>query len=633
MYEDNTNEWLEADGLGGFASGTVSTIRTRRYHGLLLTATTPPTGRVMLVNGFEAWLDTPSGRIELSAHRYAGDVVYPRGSQRIRSFTTEPWPTWAYDAGASGEVLLEIVVIPGRSATILRWTMRGDPDGVTLHVRPLLSGRDYHGLQRENASADLTTRRAGGSLTWRTYPDIPPIRSLTNGRWDDDATWYRDFLYTAERQRGLDDREDLASPGVLHFTMSEPAVWMVGGNDLPRLDDVGDVLAREGARRAAFASPVHRAAEAYLVSRGAGRTVIAGYPWFTDWGRDTFIAMRGLCLAVGRLDDARDILMEWASTLSGGMLPNRFTDSGGVAEYNSVDAALWFVVATGELLSATTSDTAVLTSFDRECLQHAITRVLEGLARGTRYGIHCDRDGLLACGERGMQVTWMDAKAGDRVITPRVGKPVEVQALWINALTQGAALSHRWNRLVTTARASFAVRFWNEAGGCLYDVVDVDHVSGTVDASMRPNQIFAVGGLPTAALTGARARQVVDRVEAHLLTPLGLRTLSPSSADYVPRYEGNAAARDAAYHQGTAWPWLMGAFVDAWLNVRGDSAAARQEARERFLRPIEAHLNDAGLGHVSEIVDAEAPFAPRGCPFQAWSLGELIRLQQRLTYT
>jgi predicted glycogen debranching enzyme len=308
------------------------------------------------------------------------------------------------------------------------------------------------------------------------------------------------------------------------------------------------------------------------------------------------------------------------------MLPNRFPDGGEQPEYNAIDASLWYIVATRELLDAAADTPGLLSPLDRLRLETVIVTVLEGLARGTRYGIRADSDGLLACGAPGVQLTWMDARVGDRVITPRVGKPVEIQALWINALDAGARLSTRWGSVLARARASFERRFWNEEGGGLYDVVDVDHVKGSTDASLRPNQIFAVGGLPEPALTGPRARRVVDLVEEELLTPLGLRTLSPREPAYVGGYEGGPSVRDASYHQGTAWPWLMGAFVDAWIRVRGGTAEARLEARQRFLPPLMAHLDDAGLGHVSEIVDADAPHAPRGCPFQAWSLGELIRL-------
>jgi predicted glycogen debranching enzyme len=395
---------------------------------------------------------------------------------------------------------------------------------------------------------------------------------------------------------------------------------------------VDEVIARERQRRATFGDRLVRAADAYIVQRGVGRTIVAGYPWFTDWGRDTFISLRGLCLATNRLADARDILLEWANTVSEGMLPNRFPDSGEQPEYNAVDASLWYVVATGELLEVAASTPGLLSPLDRLRLETVIVAVLEGLARGTRYGIRADSDGLLACGAPGVQLTWMDARVGDRVITPRTGKPVEIQALWINALEAGARLSTRWGPVAARARATFERRFWNPQTGGLYDVVDVDHVKGSTDASLRPNQIFAIGGLPHAALVGVRARSVVDLMEAELLTPLGLRTLSPRDPAYVGRYAGDPGRRDASYHQGTAWPWLMGAFVDAWIRVRGGSAAVRREARERFLLPLMAHLDEAGLGHVSEIVDGDAPHTPRGCPFQAWSVGELIRIV-RMTAT
>jgi predicted glycogen debranching enzyme len=636
MYAHNVNEWLEADGRGGFASGTVSTIRTRRYHGLLLAATTPPTGRVMLVNGFEAWVESPAGRVDLTAHHYTGGVIHPRGHDRITTFSHEPWPTWAYELGDGLAIRLEVIVVPPRAAALVRWTLLGEAPDLTLHVRPLISGRDYHALQRENDALNFTTETEPESarLAWRPYPNQPRIVSVTNGVWEQAPTWYRGFHYPAERERGLDDVEDLASPGVLHFSLGrQPAVWVVGTRDLPALHDLDAVIDAERARRLRFPSPLARAADAYLVSRGAGKTIIAGYPWFADWGRDTFIALRGLCLATGRLADARDILMEWAGTVSDGMLPNRFPDGVEPPEYNSIDASLWFVVATGELLTQARTSGEVLSPLDRHRLEGACVAVLEGLARGTRYGIRCDTDGLLACGVPGVQLTWMDAKVGDRVITPRVGKPVEVQALWINALELGARVSARWQPVLARARLAFDARFWNPAANCLYDVVDVDHVPGLNDPTLRPNQVFAVGGLPTPVLIGARARLVVDTIEAALLTPLGLRTLDPRSPAYVPHYQGGPETRDAAYHQGTAWPWLMGAFVEAWLRVRDGAPGARDQARERFLAPLLTHVTEAGLGHVSEIVDAEVPFTPRGCPFQAWSLGEVIRLQQNLTYT
>ena len=381
-------------------------------------------------------------------------------------------------------------------------------------------------------------------------------------------------------------------------------------------------------RRTAFASPLERSADAYLVQRGLGRTIVAGYPWFTDWGRDTFIAVRGLCLATGRLEDARDILVEWAGAVSEGMLPNRFPDHGESPEFNSVDASLWYVIAASELLDAARRRPKVLSRSDRTALEAAILTIVAGHATGTRFGIRMDTDGLLSAGVSGVQLTWMDARVGDRVITPRIGKPVEIQALWLNALSIASRLERKWREPLANGLAAFAERFWIEDGGYLADVVDVDHVPGTRDARVRPNQILAVGGLPLALVSGERARRIVEGVARRLVTPMGLRSLAPTEDGYAARYQGDSAARDAVYHQGTVWPWLMGAFVDAWLASRGRTIAARAEARQQFVVPLLNHLQVAGLGHVSEIADAEAPFEPRGCPFQAWSLGELIRIER-----
>ena len=629
-------EWLEADGLGGFASGTVSGVRTRRYHALLLPASTPPTGRVVLVNGFEAWIDGDAGSIPLTTQRYSPDVLHPDGASRIMSFSEEPWPTWHFSVGGA-TLTQELFAVHGAGTIVVTWTLTaGVP--VDLRVRPLLSGRDYHSTHHENGAFRFEATTAEGRVAFHPYDGVPSIVMRTNGAYRHAPEWYRNFLYTAERERGLDATEDLASPGELTWRLSAPgdrAVWILDAGAVdalppPTRDSVAatfaDLTARERQRRAAFASPIERAADAYLVQRGAGRTIIAGYPWFTDWGRDTFIAIRGLCFATGRLRDARDILVAWAGTVSEGMLPNRFPDSGDAPEFNAVDASLWYVVAAGELLQRA-GRSSVLNAGDREALEFAVLSIVDGYAAGTRYGIRLDDDGLLAAGVPGVQLTWMDARVGDRVITPRIGKPVEVQALWLNALHVAARFNRAWLEPLARGRAAFAGRFWTSRGH-LADVVDVDHVPGTADDTLRPNQILAVGGLPFALVDGPRARAVVDVVEGQLLTPIGLRSLAPGEPGYAPRYEGDSSARDAVYHQGTVWPWLMGAFVDAWVRVNGNTAESRASARQRFVAPLEEHLRAAGLGHVSEIADAEPPFTPRGCPFQAWSLGELIRIDR-----
>lgn len=628
-------EWLEADGLGGFASGTVSGIRTRRYHALLLHASSPPTGRMVLVGGLEAWLETPNRTLALSSQRYHPDVVHPDGCSRVVEFIAEPWPTWRFRIDDGVEIKHEILARHGTSEMMVRWSASRPGAALRLNVRPLLCGRDYHALHRENPGFRFDAEVDGATVTWRPYPGVPGIQALTNADYEHAPDWYRSFQYTEEQQRGLDCIEDLASPGVFTWDLAkEDAVLVlravsVGRNAVSKPVDPNEYAleftSAERERRASFASVLDRSADAYIVRRGSGKTIVAGYPWFTDWGRDTFIALRGLCTARGDFDTARDILLEWAATVSEGMLPNRFPDGGETPEYNSVDASLWYVVAVYEVLEAAKRGECKLTAIHRRALQAACEAIVEGYARGTRFGIRMDVDGLLAAGVPGVQLTWMDAKVGDWVVTPRIGKPIEVQALWCNALRIVGEWSPPWRPAHLQAVAAVRARFWREDAKCLYDVVDVDHAPGRADAAFRPNQILAVGGLPFPVFDGPQARAIVDAVEAQLLTPLGLRSLSPNDPSYRARYEGGVVERDSAYHQGTVWCWLVGPFVEAWLRVRGSTSDAKTEAARRFLEPLREHLKTAGIGHISEIADAEAPFTPRGCPFQAWSLGEFIR--------
>ncbi len=635
-FAADTREWLEADGRGGFASGTVNGVRTRRYHGLLLTATAPPTGRMMLVNDVEVWIESGDRRWSLSSHRYAEGGIHPDGASRLVAFTHEPWPRWEYRTDDGVGVIQELYVVHGHATCVMTWTLVG-PVSARLFVRPLLSGRDYHALHLENPDFNFTPTEHGQTVSWTPYVGVPGVQAATNGAYRHAPLWYRQFEYARERERGLDNREDLASPGEWSWTLApgHTAVCLFSTGSDDALASPDDVEARarvarqaETARRAAFRSPLDRAADAYLVQRGSGKTIIAGYPWFTDWGRDTFIALRGLMLATGRLAEARDILLEWTDTLSDGMVPNRFPDAGHEPEFNAVDASLWFIVAAFELEQAVGRRRSVLPARARARLHAATDAILRGYAEGTRFGIHADTDGLLAAGADGMQLTWMDAKTGDHVVTPRRGKPVEVNALWVNALRIGGLRNPRWHAAFEQAQTAFRARFWNAATDSLFDVVDVDGQPGATDGTIRPDQIFAVGGLPVPVVDAAMARRIVDVVERTLLTPMGLRSLAPGAPGYTPRYTGDGVARDLAYHQGTVWPWLMGPFVEAWLRTRTEPAAHTAEARARFLAPLMASLELEGLGHVSEIADAEAPFTPRGCPFQAWSLGELIRLDR-----
>ncbi len=635
---DLSAEWLEVDGQGGFASGSLAGPRTRRYHGLLMAASTPPTGRHLLVAGCDARIESGEATEYLTVQRYRPDVQ-SRSFDHLAGFSAEPWPTWHYRLPDGTEIEHELFIPKERSMVVLRWRLVRPAAGKRLVVRPLLTGRDIHALHHENTNFRFDAEAGPGRVRWHPYQSLPGIVAVHNGTYDHDPTWYRGFQLDEERARGFDYLEDAAAPGGLRFDLSAgPAVLILVADPAEPADDlaVGAVEAadrlrtRERLRRGRLASPLARAADRYIVRRGAGKTIIAGYPWFTDWGRDTFISVRGLCLATGRLDDAKAVLLAWADTVSEGMLPNRFVDQGDAPEYNSVDASLWYVTVVGELITAYADAGKRLTGADRRRMEDAAQAILEGYAAGTRYGIHADSDGLLAAGVAGVQLTWMDAKLGDWVVTPRIGKPVEIQALWLAALMTGSDRDRRWRLLANRVRDVFAARFWNPDRGCLYDVVDCDGVAGRIDPSVRPNQIFAVGGLPEALLSGDRAKAVVATVERELLTPLGLRTLAPSDPAYIARYQGGPRERDGAYHQGTVWPWLLGPFVEAWLRVRGNTPTIRAEGRTRFLAPLLAHLREAGIGHISEIADADRPHVPRGCPFQAWSVGEAIRIERLL---
>ena len=637
MLPSPNAEWLEADGLGGFASGTVSGIRTRRYHALLLTATTPPTGRFVLVNGFDAWIDTPNGSFALSSQRYMPEVIHPDGHCRMMSFTHDPWPRWRFHLEEGTILEHELFACHDTTVVALAWRLLSPAEGRTLSIRPFFSGRDYHALHHENPAFAFTPQTDGQRRVWHPYHGLPGIITLSNGDYVHQPDWYRNFIYAEEQHRGLDAVEDLATPGIFRWDLTHgEAILLLAaeGHENGALPPEASaqrcfnaLRTSEERRRSDFRSPLHRAADAYIVRRGLGKTIVAGYPWFTDWGRDTFIALRGLALATGRVEEAGDILLSWAETVSQGMLPNRFPDHGDSAEFNSVDASLWYIIAVGEFLTLVERQPQNIPPSLRALLHGAIDAILTGYATGTRYGIRLDSDGLLAAGEPGQQLTWMDARVGDQVVTPRIGKPVEIQALWLNALHIASAFSDRWQTRLAQGRAAFQQRFWHAAGGHLYDVVDVDHQPGAFDPTFRPNQILAVGGLPISLVDEERAQQVVSAVEERLWTPLGLRSLAPGESGYVAHYQGGVPQRDSAYHQGTVWPWLIGPFVEAWVRVRGNTPEAKCEARKRFLTPLFQHLNDAGIGHIAEIADGDLPHTPRGCPFQAWSLGEVLRLE------
>jgi len=475
----------------------------------------------------------------------------------------------------------------------------------------LLAARNYHSLQREGAWWSHRAAIDGAHITWQPHDKIA-IHARSNGNYVHQPDWYRNFIYTAERDRGLDCEEDLACPGSIDFDLAAPATLAFSPETVP--PHALTAFDRERIRRTH--SALERAADSYLITRAQGPTVIAGYPWFSDWGRDTFISLRGLCLARGRRDLARDILLAWAPRVSRGMLPNRFGEQSAEPEYTSVDAALWFVIAADAYArSGTTAPD------DHRALAAAIDAIIDGYCAGTRHRIGLTADGLLACGVPGLQLTWMDAKVDDCAITPRIGKPVEVQALWLNALAIAATRRPELRAIFNRGRTSFAAKFWDPSRSQLHDVVDCDHVANTFDASCRPNQLLALGTLPVELVPLDRAGAVLATCEQNLWTQVGPRSLAVTDPRYCGRYTGGPQQRDRCYHNGPVWPWLAGAFIDAWLRVHGDTALARHEAHARFLAPL---LARAVSGHIAEIYEGDPPHRAVGAPFQAWSLGEYL---------
>jgi predicted glycogen debranching enzyme len=621
----SSREWLETNGIGGFASSTISGANTRRYHGLLTAATRPPLGRVTMLSKIEETVTVDGERYELSANQYPGKI-YPQGFRYLKSFRLDPVPVWVYEVGGL-EIEKRVFMIDGENTVVMRYQLpRRTRTPIELELRPLLSFVDYHQLQHEHQGF-VSSSEIGKDLVTFRVPGLPPLH--INSTFDVELTgqWYRNFEYAIERERGFDFREDLYQPFVLRAELKRNANLIAStevrsASNADRFEK-GEIkrrtsLVKKAAPKNEFTADLVLAADQFIVRRGDGRTVIAGYPWFSDWGRDTMIALPGLTLATDRPEIAKRILLEFSSSISQGMLPNRFPDAGDVAEYNTVDATLWYFEAIRAFVVYTGAY-----DFVRENLYTKLVDIVAWHLRGTRYNIHVDTDGLLYAGEPGVQLTWMDAKIGDLVITPRTGKAVEIQALWYNALKIMADLAERFGddedrkkylAMADLAKLSFNALFWNEADDCLYDVVD----NGYRDPSIRPNQIFAIS-LPHTMLDVERAKLVVDKLEAELLTPVGLRSLSPKDPRYVKVYAGSPFERDSAYHQGTVWGWLIGPFVDAYRRVYPD--------RDRdFFGGFRTHLTEAGIGQVSEIFDADAPHAPRGCMAQAWSVGELLRV-------
>ena len=633
-----SREWLETNGLGGFASSTIVGLNTRRYHGLLVAATKPPVGRLVLLSKLEETLFLDGQAFDLSANRYPG-VVHPQGFRFLRQFRLDPFPVFTYQVEGI-EFEKRVFMIHGENSTVVQYKMREGKSAIRmkecrLEIRPLIAFRDYHSTTHENGDIHPEVEQYSGLARVTPYTGLPSLYIAHNASEVNVAgDWYRHFEYEVERERGLDFIEDLFHPFSLKFDLKQtPRCSVIASTERHDIADVdawqeSEILRRREVVKSApledeFAKSLATAADQFIVARGQEKTVIAGYHWFSDWGRDTMISLPGLTLLTGRGEIARSILRSFAQNVDQGMLPNRFPDQGETPEYNTVDATLWFFEAVRQYLNYTGD-----VEFLRAEVYAVLVEIISWHVRGTRYGIKVDDDGLITSGAQGVQLTWMDAKVGDWVVTPRRGKPVEIQALWYNALGIMEDLAVRFSseaeaatygKMAAVARSSFNRLFWNEQSGCLYDVIEGENQ----DSSIRPNQIFAVS-LEHTMLSEKHARAVVEKVRDLLLTPYGLRTLAQTDPNYRGRYGGNQFERDGAYHQGTVWPWLMGPFITAYVKVNANSVAAREQAGD-WLASLKGHFLDGAVGQISEVFGGDPPYRPGGCVAQAWSVAELLR--------
>ena len=633
LSEGLRREWLETNGVGGWASSTVAGANTRRYHGLLVAATKPPVGRMVLVSKLEETVLLESAPIELGCNQYPG-LVHPVGYRYLTRCSRGIFPEFEYSLN-NNEIRIRktISAICGENTTVVHYELLRGPQALTLQFTPFIAARDYHSLTRENNTLNRAFEFNEGTLSVEPYKGVPRFFIyVPGGKFTESSAWYYNFEYAIEQERGLDYREDLFSYGRItaELTAARPISIILSTVNPSGRNGVALVRAERERREKIvqlckvqddLARSLTLASDQFIVSRDADlKTLIAGYHWFTDWGRDTMISLPGACLITGRFEDAKRILRAFAGSISQGMLPNRFPDSGEEPEYNTVDATLWFFVAVAKYLEYTGDE-----QFVRDELLSSLQEILAWHQQGTRYNIHIDEDGLLSAGTPGQQLTWMDAKVGDWVVTPRHGQPVEVNALLYNALAITAELLERFDHhseaqtLSQRARKlkeSFNANFWNDRLGCLFDYINGDYQ----DQAVRPNQIFALS-LPFPLLSDDRARRVLQIVRERLLTPYGLRSLDPSHSEYKGVCKGDPRTRDAAYHQGTVWAWLLGPYITAACRYE---TTGREESRA-LIQNMVNHLSDAGLGTISEVFDGDAPHEPRGCIAQCWSVAELLR--------
>ncbi|MCC3404801.1 MAG: glycogen debranching enzyme family protein [Microcoleus sp. PH2017_10_PVI_O_A] len=659
-----SREWLVTNGIGGYASGTIANLLTRRYHGLLVAALKPPLARTLMLAKLDETAVYADRAYPLYTNRWADSTIEPHGYNCIESFHLEgTTPVWRY---ALADAILEkrIWMQQGANTTYIQYRSRRASQPIAIAVKALVNYRDYHHMTSAGDwKINLETLKNGVCVT--AFPGATPLYLLTDATSEAKFrvstllyNWYYGFDLEAEKRRGLEYCEDHLHAATFHFAIAPGSSLTLiastdknpelnGGKALEVRRTYEEELLQNWSK--AIASPdwinhLVLAADQFIVNRPLpeepeGKTIIAGYPWFSDWGRDTTIALPGLTICTGRWEIARSILRTFARYVDRGMLPNRFPDAGGAPEYNTADATLWYFEAVRAYCDCT-GDEELLTE-----LWPTLCEIVDWHVRGTRYNIRVDPDdGLLYAGESGVQLTWMDAKIGGWVVTPRIGKPIELSALWYNAVQAMASFARRlgkshnqYQQLGDRTCAGFD-RFWNHSTSYCYDVLDGPDGN---DISLRPNQIFAVSlplnSIPprsanslsagtrqetryTPLLTPVQRRAVVDACAQGLLTSHGLRSLSPQHPQYRGTYGGDQLQRDSAYHQGTVWGWPIGAFVLAHLHVYKDPAQARE-----FLEPMSHHITAGGVGSLGEIFEGDAPHSPRGCTAQAWTVAEVLR--------
>ena len=623
-------EYLETNGLGGWSSSSITGAHTRRYHGLFVAANNPPTDRMVLLSKLDEAIVIGDKRHELSCNLYNGDVLHPNGNQYLESFCKDFFPEWIYN---TGDVQLKktICMIHDENTIVIRYEVLKADSVFTLDLLPLMAARGYHELGHASPRMHWDVDFSNGIFYNQPDGVNNVYVSVPGSTYQHTPRWFNNFKYSVEQYRGLDYTEDLFNHGTFFIQLEEgDKLNIIISTENPEGRNANDLIKQEYKRRKKLLKDQPEdetlqqlilAADQFIVKRDEDlKTVIAGYHWFTDWGRDTMISLPGLTLSTGRFDDARKILAAFAKSVSMGMLPNRFQEKE-PPEYNNVDGTLWYFIAVYKYLQASNDKKFVLDE-----VLPVLKDIIDWHFKGTRYNIHVDDDGLLYAGEIGQQLTWMDARIGTWVVTPRMGKPVEIQALWYNVLKIFAELLRFNNQKkdaevieVSAAKAkeSFDRKFWNVEGNYLYDVIDE---YGKPNSELRPNQLFAIS-LPFVLLEGEKAEAVLKIVEEKLYSPVGLRSLPQEDVHYVHHYGGDQWHRDSSYHEGTVWSWLLGPYVDALMKVNSERLKVN-----RVIENFKYHLNEACIGQVSEIFDADAPHHPRGCVAQAWGVAEVLRV-------